>query len=82
MRNGLEALSADVVSKTGVHQSFLDVLRPDMDRVSPAVIASTTAQASDSKLLHSIFNPIKKEVRGLQDQLSSFEAIIEKLRTT
>lgn len=34
MRNGLIALSAELVSKYGIQKSLLDVLKADMDAVS------------------------------------------------
>lgn len=68
-----------MVFMTAIHKSLLDVLRPDMNAVCLGVTASGTVQDSNTKLLHSLFNMMQKEIHGIQDQLASFLANIEKL---
>lgn len=80
MRDGLSAVLADVFSKVGTHQSLLDMLRLDTDAVALPATSSVTTQSSESVQLHSLFNEIQTEIRGLQDQLASFVVKSEKLK--
>lgn len=50
-----------------------------MDVVILPITTPLTAGDSDSKLQHSLFNMMQKEINDLQDKLSGFEAKTKKL---
>lgn len=67
-RDGLSALTADVVPKNGIKTFSHRVLRLDIDTVSLIIITSSTTKDSDSKVIHSLFSLMQKEIHGLQNQ--------------
>lgn len=75
--DGCPALCAYVVLKTRILDFPIDSIKFNVNAVSLAITASSTAQDSDSKLMHCSFNMILKEIHGLQDELACFVAVFE-----
>lgn len=73
------ALSVNVITKTRMLKSLLDVLRFYIDAISLFVTTFSTSQDGDTKVHHSLFKMMQKNIHGLQDQLASFKNVTEKL---